>query len=367
MSKRKTKYYSLDRILKKQATYNLIVGERSNGKTYSVLKYSLEQYFENGGTLAIIRRWQEDIKGKRASDIFNALLENGEVEKISKGEYTGITYYAGKFYLCNYDENTGKAIYNNNDVFAYCFALSDTEHNKSISYPTVRTIMFDEFLTRRLYLPDEFILFMNTLSTIIRLRTDVKIFMLGNTVNKFSPYFQEMGLTHVDKMKQGTIDMYRYGDTKLTVAVEYCSSIKNEKTNNFYFAFDNPKLNMITTGAWELDIYPHLPIKYKPNNILFTYFIEFMDKIFQCEIIDVDGNMFTFIHNKTTEIKDSKKDLIYSLEYNHLMNYNRNIYRPTTKIGERVKWFFQVDKVFYQDNTVGDSINNYLNLCRGVY
>ena len=37
------KYYSLDRILSKNACYNIIFGERSNGKTYSVLKYALPQ------------------------------------------------------------------------------------------------------------------------------------------------------------------------------------------------------------------------------------------------------------------------------------------------------------------------------------
>ena len=31
-------YYSLQKILKKNAVYNVIFGERSNGKTYSVLK-----------------------------------------------------------------------------------------------------------------------------------------------------------------------------------------------------------------------------------------------------------------------------------------------------------------------------------------
>ena len=34
----KTKYYSLTEILKKKAIYNMIIGERSNGKTYSVLE-----------------------------------------------------------------------------------------------------------------------------------------------------------------------------------------------------------------------------------------------------------------------------------------------------------------------------------------
>jgi len=66
---RKPKYYSLDRILRHNAIYNVIIGERSNGKTYSVLKYAINEYFNgNGGELAIIRRWQEDIRGMRAKE-----------------------------------------------------------------------------------------------------------------------------------------------------------------------------------------------------------------------------------------------------------------------------------------------------------
>ena len=67
--KQELKYYSLDNILKKNCVYNIIFGERSNGKTYAVLKYGIEQYFKNGGQIAIIRRWKEDITGKRASDM----------------------------------------------------------------------------------------------------------------------------------------------------------------------------------------------------------------------------------------------------------------------------------------------------------
>ena len=178
------KFYSLDNILKKNATYNMIFGERSNGKTYSVLKYGIEQFFKNRGQIAIVRRWKEDITGRRASDIFSALNANNEVYKISKGAFSGITYFAGRFFVCNYDDG-GKPLYNlDTDCIGYCFALSETEHNKSISYPYITTIMFDEFLTKHVYLQDEFVFFMNTISTIVRHRTNVKIFMLGNTVNK---------------------------------------------------------------------------------------------------------------------------------------------------------------------------------------
>ncbi len=357
------KYYSLKNILKTDSTYMMIIGERSNGKTYACLKYGVEKYFKTGEQMAIVRRWQVDIRGNRASEVFKALEENNEIYKLSNGEYTGIHYWAGKFYPCNYDEQ-GNAIYSDSKVIAYPFSLSDTEHNKSISYPNITTIIFDEFLTRQVYLPDEFILFMNTISTIVRDRTNVKIFMLGNTVNKYSPYFNEMGLKDINKQEQGTIDVYKYGNSKLKVAVEYCKSTGKSKKNNFYFAFDNPKLEMIKTGAWELDIYPHLPVKYKPKDILFIFFIDYEEQLFQCEIINKNGDMFIYIHEKTTPLKNKDKDLIYSFDYSHKMNYNRNIYKARNKIETRIKEFFINDKVFYQDNEVGDTINNYLTQCR---
>lgn len=357
-----SKYYSLERIKKKKAVYNVIIGERSNGKTYAVLMEGLKTYLKTGGQIAYIRRWKEDITGKRASGIWNAINENGEVKKLTNGEYEGVHYYNGRFYLCNYRNN--KVVYNEDDCIGYVFALSDTEHNKSISYPRVEIILFDEFITKHLYLQDEFVLFMNTISTIVRQRTNVTIYMCGNTVNKYCPYFTEMGLTHVHKMEQGTIDVYRYGDSKLTVAVEYCASTKSNKKNNFYFAFDNPKLEMITGGAWELNMYPHLPVKFKPKDIKFIYFIIFNDNIYQCEIVQKDDITFTYIHVKTTPIKDDDKDLIYTLEYVPKMNYNRNIFKPINKLQERVLWYFKTDRVYYQNNEVGDAINNYLKICK---
>lgn len=358
------KFYTTTAIDKKNAVYNIIYGERSNGKTYALLLKGLKAYAKDGSQLAYVRRWKEDITGRRAQRLFAGLNENGEVTKATGGKFTGVHYWAGKFYLCNYDDS-GKPIYGDGDVLGFTFALSDGEHDKSTSFPNVNLIIFDEFITNRLYLNDEFVLFMNTVSTIVRRRENVKIYMLGNTVNKYCPYFAEMGLDHILKMKQGTIDIYRYGESPLTVAVEYCKTTNTGGIEqNKYFAFNNPKLEMITGGAWELNIYPHLPHKYKPRDILFTYFIEFNDGIFQCEVIDIKGDLFTYIHRKTTPIRGTD-DLVYSLEPSSNPNYNRSVYKPMNRIQERVAWFFKHDKVFYQSNDIGDAVNNYLKICRG--
>lgn len=356
----KQKFYSLKNILSKNAQYNVIFGERSNGKTYSVLKYGLEKYIKNGEQLAIIRRWQDDFTGKRGVTMFDSLVSNGEISKLSGGMWTGIYYYGSRWYLCKYEDD--KRI-TDDKPFCYGFAISAQEHDKSTSYPNITTILFDEFLTRTNYINDEFVLFMNVISTIIRHRINVKIFMCGNTVNRYCPYFKEMGLTHIKEMNPGDIDVYRYGDTELIVAVEYTTPNKQGKESDLYFAFDNPKLSMITGGTWEIDIYPHCPVKYKPSEILFTYFIEFSGDLLQCEIIQHDDLSFTFIHRKTTDIKNPEHDIIYTTEFSARGNIKRKITKPTTKLEKKIAEYYIKDKVFYSDNEVGEIVRNYLMWC----
>lgn len=364
----KQEYYTLEPILKEKAHYNIIIGERSNGKTYSVLRHVLDDYLETGNQAALLRRMQEDFVGKRGAGLFQPLIDNGEIELLSAGEWTSVYYYASRWYLCKYKEDKKGNVERITDKtpFMYGFALSQMEHEKGTGYPRVKTIVFDEFITRMAYLRDEFVLFMNTLSTIIRSRDDVTIFMLGNTVNKYCPYFDEMGLRHIKDMKQGEIDVYQLKHKSgkiLRVAVEYCKPFEKGKKSDFYFAFDNQKLEMITTGVWEIDLYPHCPYHYRPKDILFTYFIEFDGELLQCEIIYVNESEFTFIHRKTTPIKYPDTDLIYSAKFDPRPNHRRKITKPTLDIEKKILYFYRADKIFYQDNEVGEIVRNYLLWC----
>lgn len=358
------KYYTLDRILSMGAHYNMIFGERSSGKTYATLLKAVEDYVRDGAQFAYLRRWDEDTKGKRAASVFDAIVKNGEIERITDGEYNSVFFYSGRFYLSKYDkENMTRT--NSPDPIGYAFAISTMEHDKSSSYPGIRNIIFDEFLTRTTYLVDEFVLFCNVLSTIIRDRENVTVFMLGNTVNQYCPYFKEMGLTNVKKMVPGDCQLYEYGDTGLKVAVEYTGGqyLRQGKPSDVYFAFNNPKLKMITNGGWELDIYPHCPMKYKPKDIKFNYIIEFDGEYLQCEIIKANKCLFTFIHRKTTPIKNEDKDLVYSQRYDPRRNWRRNLIKPYDEIGQLVYQQFKTDSVYYQDNEVGDMVMNYLQWC----
>lgn len=366
---KKIKYYDIHKTLKVySAHYYLIIGERSNGKSYSVCEYLLEDYFENGREFAYIRRYEEDIKQKRASTIFNNLINNGVIEKLSHGEWNSIYYYGGKFYLKYVNKSNPKETRISENPIGYAFAIQTEEHDKSTSFPNVKNIYFEEFMSRN-YLTDEFILFQNLLSTIIRLKDDVKIFMVGNTMNKYSPYFSEMGLSRVKFMNPGTTELYTYGDSGLKVCVEFSDMPSKDKPSNVYFAFNNPKLSMITGcngSIWEIDIYPHLTqeMRYAPKDVIYKYFVEWDNELLECEIVKKDNTAFTFVHRKTTPIREDNTNIVYSTAHNYKPNYKRKINVANSEVEKVIVWFYKNEKVFYQSNEVGEIMRNYIAWCK---
>lgn len=182
------KFHSIKNALKTNSDYIITFGERSNGKTHSILDLGLfgchedginyNGYLDDESQIAIIRRWDEDFKGKYGSQQFDGFINNNYLGNIlfkkSKGKWNSIEYYGSKWYLKLIDDN-GNVISKDDNPFCIAFSLTSDEHYKSISYPNIKTILFDEFLTRKFYLPDEFIQFTSILSTIIRLRDNVCI------------------------------------------------------------------------------------------------------------------------------------------------------------------------------------------------
>lgn len=359
---RKSKYYNIAHLIKDypDAHYYMAFGERSNGKTYSALDYAIERYFKNGEQFAYIRRFGEDVKKKNLSTLLSAHVENSRIQELSNGQYSLVNYTGGKFICYSYDESTNKMV-SDKEPMGYAFDLNAMEHHKSTSYPRVTTIIFDEFLSRQGYLQNEFILFTNTLSTIIRDRANVNIFMIGNTVNKFCPYFQEMGLSHVKDQTPGTVDVYHYADSGLKVVVEYCDPMakRGGKQSDVYFAFDNPQLKMITSGAWEIAIYPHLEKRYRPKDVIAQFFVSFDSALLHGEIVFTETDYFMFIHPKTTPIKDENQDFVYTNRPSGNWNY-RVGFSNNDKLSILINRLLAENRVFYSDNETGEVLRNYI-------
>ena len=362
------KYYDIREMLKTEAHYYISMGERSAGKSYSTCLYCLKNFYDSGyqDQMVIIRRYEKDIKGKRASLYFDAICKDDRVAEITKNEWDNITYWRGAYYLCKLDIETDKVI-KMEKPFAYIMSLADTTHDKSLNFPYVTTVVFEEFIDRN-YLPEETSLFFNQLSTIIRHRDNVKVILLGNTINKYSnPYFPEFGISKLVKsMVQGDSNLYINKNTGLKIYVEYTPNTQENggKKSDIYFDFENSKSsNMITQGSWELSQYPRLARGYRirPMDIIYKFYLRAYDETVEGDIIVNDEAVFLYFHKKTTELKELPTDLIFQQEYDPRPNYRTDLLGRYDKIGMKISEFFRREKVFYQSNEVGELVWNFIN------
>ena len=251
------KWYSLDNILKHDSQYYIIMGERSNGKTYATCKYLIDQYFLYGKQFAYVKRYEEDIKGKYMSEVFTHLEEYILQQYAHK-----IKFYRGQWLV--YEEGTEGKI-SECKTIGYAFSIVLVNRTKGTSYPKVDNILFEEFMSIDCnYLNDELNLFLNLVSTIVRQRTTVKVFMLANTISKYSPYTAALGLK-IHRQNKGTIITKTYSDsdgfnTKFTIERTANVNVFNNKDNvnkTVYNIFGNSGVGrMITTGDFETHAYP---------------------------------------------------------------------------------------------------------------
>lgn len=347
----RNEYYTLKRMLKIHADYMMIIGKRSNGKTYSVIQRALSQNMK----IAYIRRFEEEIQRKNVFDLFAP----HDIEKYTNGEWNTYVYQSHCFYFA-YAEN-GKIARKALEPFCHCFALNTMETTKGADRGYFPIICFDEFITRRFYLPNEFVLFQNLLSSIMRDRVGSEIYMLANTVSQSCPYFAEMGISRIDKLKQGDIQIIDYGNTGLRVAVEYCNDTENTKSVSKYFAFDNPQLSMITNGKWEIKSYPHCPISVNRNNTRLVFFVMFDERIIRGNLVVNDGDMFILFTPHTNPNREiTRRDIVYSLDVSPYPLWSQQISECPTPAHQVIKNLIDRNKMYYSDNTVGEFIRNWI-------
>lgn len=359
--KEEFKYYSYDEIDKCNATYNLIIGQRSNGKTFGMLKKIIDEYLATGTPSAYIRRLDEQIKPTYISFLFNPLSDY--LREKTNGKYTGFDYRLRAFYFMREETDGSGRTTKTKDKTPFCRTYSINTHDtsKGADAGKVRYVVFDEFITRQYYLSNEFVMFQNVLSSIIRNRDGVQIYMLANTVNKYCPYFADMGIKDVADMEQGTINLYTVGKTKTTIAVEYCAPNQTSQKVSKYFAFDNPQLNMITDGSWEIALYRHAPPQLNNYPIMLSFFIVYHDKIVQGDIYLYKQYPIIFYHPKTTQLQHPERDIIYYEEmYDgnplHMMTISGGLTRAQKLIEQLIK----TNRTFYSDNSTGELVNNWL-------
>ena len=273
---KKSIYWNILKILGYKADFNLVIGKRVNCKTFGVLNHFIECYKKTKKRFCYIRRWDEDVKAFRMEQLF-APFRN-VLDELFGEEFT-IQYRNHKFYLVN---GNGTKI----DCIGYVLSLSSSHHTKSISYTNVGNILLDEFIrmSGEQELKDELSRYDNTLSTIIRGdNTNVVIWMLANTVSKYSPYFLRFGID-INKVEQGSIlvkDIPLETGEVLKVALEYCEF--NEEASKKISKYSTNA--MIKSGKWEIpetDEIPTVPGSKIREQLLFSIYSEEVNVTIGC-------------------------------------------------------------------------------------
>ena len=352
-------YYDITAIDKVDAVYNLIYGKRSNGKTFAVCRKILDAYLDEGLPSAYIRRLDEMIKPKNLEMLFSPHIPY-IIEK-TEGKYNAIMYRSNGFYLCCYDGDV--KILQDKTPFCRTYAINTAETTKGQDAGEVKYVFFDEFITRQFYLTNEFILYQNILSSIIRDRS-AKIYMVANTVSKYCPYFREMGLNRIKDQKQGTIDVYTMGTSGTKIAVEYSDAEGGGKNVSQYFCFDNPELDMITSGSWEIALYRHIPqgVGNLPPELQF--YICFDGQTLRGGLYMFNDAPLLAISRRYKEIKDAENSIIYSDNLDDPPDPNplhqTNLAITTTRAHEVILSLIKQHKTYFADNEDGECFASWL-------
>lgn len=173
MVRKKFSYYSFSNVLSYGGVYNMIMGARGLGKTYGAKKIVIRNAIEKGQQFIYLRRYKTELRGRNS---FFADIQHEFPDQEFRVE--------GQFAQRKVDDKW--------ETIGYFIPLSTAQANKSIAYPNVYTIIFDEFIIDKgslRYLPDEAKVFMDFYSTVDRYQDRVRCLMLSNSVSIMNPYF----------------------------------------------------------------------------------------------------------------------------------------------------------------------------------
>ena len=344
-------YYNMDNIDSKNCIYNIIFGEKSNGKSYQVkLKKGIKKYLETGRRFILMRRWDTDMKNNWVESYF----QNLDIEELTKGKYNVAIKYKNEILLAKRTINeNGEIKTKKGERMGYAIPISMEQHYSSADFTDCDDIIVEEFMERGVYVAREPEKFSAFYSTVDRKRGTTRVWFIGNTITKANPYIFEWGLQPiVRKMKQGDIEVVNLKNengTEIQVALEYCRSSGGKSMTL------GATSSMIDSGAWQSTPQPHLPKSKKEYDVLFRCLFQYQGFTFNCEYLkDKKENLFCwFIFPKYDKIR--KNTLVFSDIIKLDDFWQRNIYDLSFKNKNLSNLFdtFREGNIFFSDDLCG--------------
>lgn len=168
-------YFDFNKMLTYDTLYNFIVGSRGNGKTYGFKEYAIKDFIKNKNQFIYLRRFDTEFDRGKKEKFFDDI----------KGKFPNHEFKV-----------KGYVAYIDNEPCGQFMVLSTAKLQKSVPFPNVNKIGFDEFILDKgyhHYLPDEVTNFLEFYFTVARDR-DVKVFFMANSISITNPYFLYWGI-----------------------------------------------------------------------------------------------------------------------------------------------------------------------------
>jgi len=345
------KYYDIQRILQTKSQYNILLGQRSNGKSYQVKKEAVKEAFLGMGKLIYLRRWDLELKQDDMIDYF----ADTPVSDITGGQYNHIDVQRKRIYLANLDEdgNLERGI-----CIGRAASLSSSEHLKSvIQRGEYRNIIFEEFCTNNGFIRNEPNQLMQFVATCFGHQATGRIWLIGNTISRYNPYFSTWQLRSVQKMKPGDLDLYSFKteeEQEIRLAVEFCASMN--ATNKMYFG---ESAAQITTGVWETQSQPSIPDDFGKFKVAYQVFFQQDNFFFLLKVIQ-NKKKEKLLLVAPAEQEDADKCKRKVIDHVIGDPYATDRLIPLTSGDQIVLLLLKLGKIVYANNLTGSDFKSIL-------
>jgi hypothetical protein len=267
-------YYSLHDVLSRNAMWNFILGARGLGKTYGAADYVLKKWLNKKWEFIYLRRTEEEVKKAKISFwndmaqkypqyvfrnegmLLQVCLDPYEAQEVTGDKKDGHTVDTG------YRTLRKKLKW---ETCGYIIALSTAGALKSMPFPNVHTIIYDEIFPTAhgnvgQYLSGETELFQEFYSTVDRWQDRVRVLALSNATNVANIYFSTYNIDAEHQNK--AIQLYAKGYIAVEIAdyKGFSSKVKNTRfgalirdTEYGQYAIDNEFRNAHSELMGELD------------------------------------------------------------------------------------------------------------------
>lgn len=201
--------------------FNIILGNRGGGKSFGAKQWAIDNFIKKHEQFGYIRRYKEDLTKPMKQFFTDISIYYPDYEFKVDGD---------KFYI-RVKASNEKVKWSDKDIAGYGFVLSTANNKKSVSYPNITTLIYDEFLldnrSFQRYIPEEVICLLNLYETVARPGTQHPrciLFMLANAISITNPYFLFWGLKMPNKADGN--GKFIWKDKKRSILVE---DVRNDK------------------------------------------------------------------------------------------------------------------------------------------